>query len=193
MAGRLPFTRLAILEPSLVFAHLGEGPWDRQMAAELRAWHALAQARGADACYARVQALPAAPEVVGALIDAGARVLAPASMRASLPEGVLGWHLRAADPLPDRRDGALLGRSCHSLAELGQAAAEGLDYAFFSPIFSTATHPGAVPLGLAAVAEASASVSIPVVALGGIDHGRGQACLDAGAAAWAGIRCWMRP
>ncbi|AWB21023.1 thiamine phosphate synthase [Methylobacterium currus] len=87
--------------------------------------------------------------------------------------------------------GALLGVSAHSLAEVRAAREAGADYVTLSPIFLTASKPGYGPaLGLEVVREAARVV--PVVALGGIDSGTAPACREAGAAAVAVMGAAMR-
>ncbi len=64
----------------------------------------------------------------------------------------------------------LLGRSCHTLAEVRAAAAEGVDYATFGPLFPTPSKAAyGAPPGPAALAEAVAATDLPLFALGGID------------------------
>jgi thiamine-phosphate pyrophosphorylase len=88
-----------------------------------------------------------------------------------------GVHLASADPFPAGHRG-LVGRSCHSRADLDRAAAEGCDYATLSPIFESASKPGYGPaLGVDALRDAP----LPVYALGGVDRDNARACLDAGA------------
>ncbi len=196
MAHRLPFERVAILSPAHTFTQPQNLNFDRQMQAELHAWHAVAVSRGADAVYARVHGMAAAPALLQMLVDMGARVLAPAShYDAALAP--IAWHhwsgTDLSEHLPAFQHGSspLRGISCHSLQDLETAADFGFDYAFLSPIFATATHPEARPLGLDLLALACKSARLPVIALGGIDFGNASACLAAGAAGWAGIRCWL--
>ena len=67
---------------------------------------------------------------------------------------------------PDR----LIGRSCHSRAEVEAAAAEGADYATFGPLYPTPSKaPYGPPPGPAALAEAVTATGLPLFALGGID------------------------
>lgn len=88
-----------------------------------------------------------------------------------------GTHLRASDPMPSRRP-ALLGRSCHSRAEVVAAAEEGCDYVTLSPVFATGSKPGYGPaLGLGALG----GLPLPVWALGGAGAANAPACLAAGA------------
>jgi thiamine-phosphate pyrophosphorylase len=132
--------------------------------------------------------------------------------------GATGVHLAAADPaaeaffdaqwLPsnhigaknafggsgERGDRLLVGRSCHSIAELRAARDERVDYATLSPIWATQSKPGYGPaLGLDGLAGAVAAVpGPPVYALGGVGPGRAAACLAAGAAGVAAMGEIMR-
>jgi thiamine-phosphate diphosphorylase len=98
--------------------------------------------------------------------------------------GAGGVHLAAGDPWPGDAGGMLVGRSCHTVAELIDAERHGADYAILSPIFPTASKPGYGPaLGVEGLASASREVpGLPVVALGGIGPGRVAPCIAAGAA-----------
>ena len=156
----------------------------------------------------RTQCTGGLADTVAAAVDAGARAVVlrdkdlPLPERAALAEriaallspvdGLLVWagavgstgsaavHLSAADPLPDPRP-ALLGRSCHSAAELTRARAEGCDWAFLSPLAATASKPGYGPaLGVAGLA-ALAPLGPPVYALGGVGPEDVAGCLSAGA------------
>ncbi len=110
-----------------------------------------------------------------------------------------GVHLAAVDPFPAERP-ALVGRSCHNLADIRRAAAQGCDYATLSPVFETRSKPGYGPaLGLAGLrdivddfelgsddAPGAAPVGangrpMPIYALGGIDIDMAGVCLRAGA------------
>jgi len=104
--------------------------------------------------------------------------------------GADGVHLPAAGlPVPAARalfDGAgaipLVGASTHSLAEARAQVAAGADYLTFGPVFATPSKASfGPPLGVAPLAEACASLPVPLFALGGIDVDRAHACLAAGA------------
>jgi thiamine monophosphate synthase len=91
-------------------------------------------------------------------------------------------HLAAADPFPGPRPG-LVGRSCHSAAELDRARAEGCDWVMLSPFAATPSKPGYGPaLGPAGLAALLAGRTGPLVyALGGVRPDDVGACRAAGA------------
>jgi len=126
------------------------------------------------------------------LLDAvgGRLVLAGGALRSQDgPHEAL--HLSAAEPLPALRP-ALLGRSCHSAAEVRAAAAEGCDWVTVSPVYLTASKPGYGPAlgpsGLAALVPGAP----PAYALGGLDPDRARACVDVGAHGVAVLGAVMR-
>lgn len=92
--------------------------------------------------------------------------------------GADGLHVGQDDlPLPLAREWArkagrpdlVLGRSTHSLEQALAGQGEGADYIGFGPLFATQTKENNVPpVGLAALAEVLALVTVPVVAIGGI-------------------------
>jgi thiamine-phosphate pyrophosphorylase len=160
------------------------------------------------------------PEVIDAAVRGGARAVVlrekdlPAPARADLaaalrevlaPVGgqlilaglsvpASAAHLAAADPLPAVRP-ALLGRSCHTAAEVARAGVEGLDYVTVSPMYPTASKPGygpaLGPAGLRALAGVSPAAP-PIFALGGVTPDNAPACLAAGAAGVAVMGAVMR-
>ncbi len=106
--------------------------------------------------------LRAVLDPVGGLLVTAGTVAGPAH-----PAVHPAVHLAAAEPFPDPRP-ALVGRSCHSAAELAQARAEGCDWAFLSPVFPTASKPGYGPaLGVEGFARLRPP-GPPVYALGGV-------------------------
>jgi thiamine monophosphate synthase len=89
-------------------------------------------------------------------------------------------HLAAHDPFPADRP-AVVGRSCHSPAEVARAAAEGCDHVFLSPVFPTPSKPGHGPaLGTGGLAALAAGAP-PAYALGGVRPADVAGCLAAGA------------
>ena len=104
--------------------------------------------------------------------------------------GADGLHLparslMAADGRPDFE---WVGASCHSRAELEQAAALELDYALLGAVRPTQSHPERAPLGWPAFGELIARLPLPVFALGGLSAGDLETAKAAGAHGVAGIR-----
>lgn len=106
----------------------------------------------------------------------------------SLPvEDVVQW-CRAGNAPAD----FLVGRSCHSLEAVLNAAAAGASYVFFGPVFATpskAEH--GAPQGIAKLAEVCVRARVPVLAIGGITLENSGECLRAGAAGIAAIRLFQ--
>ncbi|KQY56382.1 MULTISPECIES: thiamine phosphate synthase [unclassified Nocardioides] len=74
--------------------------------------------------------------------------------------------------------GGLVGRSCHTAAEVRRAADDGADYVTLSPFATTPSKPG---YGPPLAAEAYAGHGVPVYALGGITSDNAAGARDAGA------------
>lgn len=86
-----------------------------------------------------------------------------------------------------------IGRSVHSVAQARSAQAEGADYLLAGPVFETATHPGAMPLGVAGLREI-VELGHPVIAIGGIDPARARDLARIGVHGVAAIRAlWDSP
>jgi thiamine-phosphate pyrophosphorylase len=112
---------------------------------------------------------------------------------AALELGADGVHLGQSDEGAERarQRGLLLGRSATSYAE---ALAAEADYLGVGPIWETPSKTDATtPLGLAELARICAAVTMPVVAIGGIDASNAAACIAAGAAGVAVIRAATDP
>lgn len=105
-----------------------------------------------------------------------------------------GWHLTAQQLHELARGGRPLaaGRwlaaSCHSLEELAVATQLDVDFVTLSPIRPTLSHPDALPLGWARVAELIQGVNLPVYLLGGLGPADIPQAWQAGAQGVAGIR-----
>ncbi|MDQ6919646.1 MAG: thiamine phosphate synthase [Candidatus Dormibacteraeota bacterium] len=110
--------------------------------------------------------------------------LATGAAGVNLPEADISVAAARSLLGPDR----LIGRSVHSLAAASLAAAEGADFVVFGPVFPTSTHPGAAGFGVIALGDVARAVTIPVLAIGGVDAERAAECLAAGASGFAAIR-----
>lgn len=115
----------------------------------------------------------------------------------ALAAGAIGVQL-TGDSLPvdaarKLRPEWWIGRSVHSVAQARSAQAEGADYLLAGPVFETATHPGATPLGVAALRNIVA-LGHPVIAIGGIDPARVRDLARVGVYGVAAIRAlWDAP
>jgi len=117
---------------------------------------------------------------VGGLLVVAGPVPAEVATSAGGPRGAPAVHLAARDPFPASRP-ALVGRSCHSTAEVTRARDEGCDWVLVSPFAATASKPGYGPaLGPAGLAALLAG-GPPGYALAGVAPADVPACLTAGA------------
>ena len=78
--------------------------------------------------------------------------------------------------------GKIIGVTVHNLEEAIEAARMGADYLGVSPIFATGTKQDAgTPCGTDMLRDIRRAVSLPLVAIGGIDLSNVEAVIDAGA------------
>ena len=83
----------------------------------------------------------------------------------------------------------LIGASCHSVEAAKTAEREGADYIFFGPIFATPSKQSfGAPQGTERLRQVCGTVSIPVLAIGGVTSDNAASCIDAGTAGLAAIR-----
>jgi thiamine-phosphate pyrophosphorylase len=106
------------------------------------------------------------------------------------PAGVRNVWTRGTPARADSSRTPLIAVSCHSPAEVTQAAANDADFAVFAPVFAKKDVPGSRPAGLALLQQAC-QARIPVLALGGITLQNARSSLDAGAAGIAAIRLFQ--
>jgi thiamine-phosphate pyrophosphorylase len=137
--------------------------------------------------------------------ERGTALLINSRTDVALAVGAQGVHLRSQDSSPPevkavwQECGAvtparqlsgqtpLIAVSCHSPAEVKQAAAAGATFAVFAPVFEKKD---AGPAGLGALGQAC-QAKIPVLALGGVTLANARSCLDAGAGGIAAIRLFQ--
>jgi len=132
----------------------------------------------------------------------GCRVLVNDRLDVALLAGADGAHLgerslplvEACRFVRERSVGKpfLLGVSTHGVKFVQEAQANGADYAIFGPVFATPSKlQYGPPKGLEQLAAACKSVSIPVLAIGGISLENARDCVEAGAAGIAAIRLFQ--
>jgi thiamine-phosphate pyrophosphorylase len=123
--------------------------------------------------------------------ELGATFVVNDDVEAAIALGADGVHLGREDPGGDAAlaAGLMLGTSAASVEEAMAGEALGASYVGAGPVWKTPTKPDADPaIGLDGLAEICRSVSVPVIAIGGIDAGNARACIDAGAFGVAVVR-----
>lgn len=111
----------------------------------------------------------------------------------ALAVGADGVHLGQEDlPLPVARrllgPEPLIGVSTHSVEQAVAAQAQGADYLGVGPVFATPTKPDYRPVGLELVAAVKQRVTVPFVAIGGIDRANLTLVRSSGATRVAVVR-----
>jgi thiamine-phosphate pyrophosphorylase len=112
-------------------------------------------------------------------------------VEAAIELGADGVHLGRDEPGVERAlaEGLLLGLSASSVEEAAAAEAAGAAYVGAGPVWATPSKRDAdPPIGLEGLAAICEKVSIPVVAIGGVDATNAAACIEAGAVGVAVIR-----
>ena len=86
----------------------------------------------------------------------------------------------------------LIGVSCHSLEAAKAAERDGADYIFFGPVFPTPSKQQfGPPQGIQSLQQVCRTVSVPVLAIGGVTLDDAASCIHAGAAGVAAIRLFQ--
>ena len=112
-------------------------------------------------------------------------------VQAAIALGADGVHLGRDDPGAEVAvaRGLMLGTSAVSVDEAKAGEALGAAYVGAGPVWKTPTKPDAdPPIGLDGLAEICEAVSVPVIAIGGIDAGNARECVEAGAFGVAVVR-----
>ena len=110
---------------------------------------------------------------------------------AAVELGADGVHLGRTDSGAEEAiaAGLMLGSSAASVAEAEDGERIGAAYVGAGPVWATPTKPDAdEPIGLAGLTEICKAVSIPVIAIGGVDTANAADCINAGAAGVAVVR-----
>jgi thiamine-phosphate pyrophosphorylase len=112
-------------------------------------------------------------------------------VQAAIALGADGIHLGRDDPGAETAlaAGLILGTSAASVDEAKAGEALGAGYIGAGPVWETPTKPDAdPPIGLGGLAEICEAVSVPVIAIGGIDATNAAECVAAGAYGVAVVR-----
>ncbi len=121
----------------------------------------------------------------------GATFIVNDDVEAALRLGADGVHLGRDDEGSERAvgEGLLLGRSAASVEEARAGEELRAAYIGAGPVWATPSKADAdPPIGLDGLAEICRAVSVPVVAIGGVDIDNAADCILAGAAGVAVIR-----
>ncbi len=151
-----------------------------------------AAAGGATVVQLRLKGAPTADVVAlgRALAGIDAQLVVNDDVDAALELGV-GVHLGQGDPGIERarEAGIPLGISVTTRREGAVAEFAGATYLGAGPVWETPSKPDAAPpIGVDGLRDVCLSVSIPVVAIGGIDSSNAAECIHAGAVGVAVIR-----
>jgi len=122
------------------------------------------------------------------------RLLVAGDVRLAVAVGSHGLHLpEGAARSGDRRwrlwrkPGWLVTAAAHSPLAVARARRAGVDALLLSPVFATASHPGAAPLGPLRFAALTRRTRLPVYALGGMTAATTLRLAGSGAAGIAAI------
>jgi thiamine-phosphate pyrophosphorylase len=99
--------------------------------------------------------------------------------------GARRWRL-------SRRPGTLVTAAAHSVGAIFRARAVRVDAVLLAPVFATASHPQARPIGAVRFARWVHISPLPTYALGGIDEAGARRLLNSGAAGFAAIGALSR-
>jgi thiamine-phosphate pyrophosphorylase len=147
---------------------------------------------GATVLQLRLKDAPTADviELGRELVDLGPQLVVNDDVDAALALGC-GVHLGQGDAGSERAAAAalLLGISARTRREAAVAEFSGASYIGAGPVWATPSKPDAgEPIGLEGLRDICLSVSVPVVAIGGIDSTNAADCIRAGASGVAVIR-----
>jgi thiamine-phosphate diphosphorylase len=111
-------------------------------------------------------------------------------VEAAIALGADGVHLGRDDEGAERarEAGLLVGLSAQTFDEALAVELEHPDYIGAGPVWYTPTKPEAPVLGLDGLRAICVTVTVPVIAIGGIDASNAAACLEVGAAGVAVVR-----
>lgn len=153
-----------------------------------------------DALWAAIDALPrgsgiifrhyaTAPKARHTLFERVRR----AARRKRLLLVVAGPPLGGARTARHGRHRGALTAPVHSRTEAIAAIRDGAALLFVSPVHPTRSHPGAMLLGPVRLGLMVREITVPVIALGGMDERHWRPLRRLGVHGWAGIDAWIQP
>ncbi len=139
------------------------------------------------------QRLETARRIRGFCRESGTLFIVNDQLDIAILSGADGVHLGQDDvPMADARSllppEMLIGISCSTFDEAREAERQGADYLGIGAIFATPVKVGYPVVGLAGLQRIAAEVSIPIVAIGGVNLGNMAAVKGAGAKYLAMVR-----
>ncbi|MFD2044618.1 thiazole tautomerase TenI [Ornithinibacillus salinisoli] len=93
----------------------------------------------------------------------------------------LAYHSLPLDMVKENFTGFRVGCSVHTIGEALHAQTQGADYVTFGHVFATNSKAGLAPRGLDQLRSITNSVSIPVIAIGGINPINVRSVMESGA------------
>lgn len=146
-----------------------------------------------DKALADTDMIDLARRILAVTRPAGVPLIINDRLNVAQASGADGVHLGQEDGSLEaaRRslgEAALIGRSTHTPDQGAEAEREGFDYIGVGPVFATPTKPTYHPVGLEYVRWAAENLSVPFVAIGGIDADNAVRVREAGARAVAVVR-----
>ena len=123
--------------------------------------------------------------------DLGVTFVVNDDVEAAIALAADGVHLGRGDEGAERAlaAGLMVGLSASTRREAAVAEFAGAGYIGAGPVWATPSKPDAAsPIGLQGLEEICQSVSVPVIAIGGVDASNVRDCIAAGAAGVAVIR-----
>lgn len=127
-----------------------------------------------------------AVRVLGVARPAGVPVIVNDRLDVALAVGAEGVHLGEDDlPVADARrlggPGLIIGASARSVEEALRARDDGADYIGVGPVFETPLKPGVRPVSPEVISAIRRIISLPIVAIGGINEANLHVPLEQGA------------
>lgn len=185
-----PILRALALPPVYAVTNAGAVGVNAELARLQRARPLLVQVR--EKSLAAEQRLAFGRDVVALVHGYGGHVLWNGSVDEALAVGADGVQLTSNTLMAcaQRPELPLVFASCHTMAEINQASALGLDAVVLGSVNSTPSHPDQVPLGWERFTQMIEGCALPVYAIGGMSADDVVTAQAAGAQGVAMLRGW---